>query len=167
MAGKTPKKKEGKGEEMNKKNIITWKDADQNLCTIAAGMLDSAMGELRDSQPYIPYYDPMFMSDGREVPHNYASATSRTIMTYLQFGGWYLGSGSGYPIGGGYASTLCWWCFQNIIRQRLKEARLELWKNLYTQRNRRESKRSSKKSRNRGKRMVNRSKFGRQPERSI
>lgn len=157
---------------MRKKSLITWKDADQNLCTIAAFIFHQAMVEIRNPDPPNMLKEPKWMSNGQAVPPSYASTWPRSVTSWgldNDFMGWF-GNTSGGPYGVVFTyipqpSTLCWWCFQNIVRQRLREARLELKKNCYPQNRKRKTRREVHKTRNQGKRFVNRSKYGRHPER--
>lgn len=128
---------------MNKKKVITWEDADMNLCIIAASILDSAMMVLRaTNEP--PYRSAYYRTDdGTVVPDDYASDEDRTVYSWPTL------------------SPICWWSFQNLVRIRLREARKEIKNNLYGRGNR--PKESGQSSRNPNGRSG--SKFGRQPSR--
>lgn len=116
------------------KRIITWKDADQNLCALAASILDKASGALRTTDiQTLPFQD----TNGVNVPAGIAHQTER--------GFWSLGwtefevtqtavfeTDSFSPDSHLY-SALCWYSFQNLVRLRLAHARAELKKNLFDQ----------------------------------
>lgn len=163
------------------KNIITWKDADQNLCTIAAYILHQASVELRATRSGIP----VLMTNGQFAAPGYAekmqASAGRTIFSGNKDDAATMDDPAGLP--GGFSpeipddredetkddnlnvrspSVLCWWSFQNIIRFRLREAREELEKNLYPQK--RKGTVNPNQSRNL-KRERDKSKFGRQAER--
>lgn len=153
---------------MNAKNVITWKDADQNLCRIAAIILRDAMRELRVEVPG-PWRPNMTRLKGK-IPKDYAAPPG-------EWWGWHSENGHmGVPDGqGGHGehdefygyldifldelkwewqgdlSIQCWWGFQNIVRWRLREARESLWENCYGS-NKRKTKHRRIHSRNRNKR---------------
>ena len=156
-----------------KGSLITWKDADQNLCTIAAFILHAAMVELRQSNnlpgPIMP-----LMTNGERVSHSFVSPYPRSIFGFGEdtgvFGNeWfnndiYSGDGGGPGTNNdGSPSSLCWWSFQNIVRFYLREAREEIKANLYARRER-EKRATPKRSRNYSKRSQG-SKFGRTKDR--
>lgn len=147
----------------NEKKIITWKDADQNLCTIAAYILHESMVELRNTQsPVSTWTYPL--SDGSRVGAKFGTEENRTIFS-VTFG--VLREGvEGYTIipsaASYYPAPQCWWSFQNLVRMKLKEARAELKANLYGQGEK--VKTSGQSSRNAQPR-TSQSKFGRQQER--
>jgi hypothetical protein len=164
------------------KNLITWKDADQNLCTLAASILHAASVNLRSGRTAA---GPVAMTNGDFAMPGYAEKTAagggpgRTIFSGVRDPD---ATVPGYGIPGqqidepddredetkddnlnfNQPSSLCWWSFQNIIRFRLREAREELEKNLYPQKRRGSV--NPNQSRN-VKRERFKSKFGRQAER--
>lgn len=196
---------------MTKRNLITWKDADQNLCWIAAFILDKAMHTLRARKDMRGPYpvgrsgnvDPGFAEDngkrtvfsdeGISFKGSYEDggyivadqlttsefeslvAPLRAIMeewniglnhwthdelmpahSHLNFESW------DNPAAFVGYSPQCWWSFQNLVRQRLTQARQELKSNLYGKSNSRTLNRQS--SRNKIKRKAG-SKYNRQQER--
>ncbi len=158
---------------MRKKNLITWKDADQNLCHLAAVMLSNAMQELRNSGVQTGDF---VMDNGKELPPGYAEpdGSKRTIYSdeptsLLSAVG---DADISYEISPDDVvfyfdtdrpSTLCWWSFQNLIRWRLRKARRELARNVYQSKPfKKETEKNC--SRNQEKRPEG-SKYGRQAER--
>lgn len=135
-----------------KKNLITWKDADQNLCTVAAAIFDAAMRELRanyDQDFWYPTDDGGRAESGmcEESGNRTFWSTDRSVPEVIREG----------------LSQQCWWSFQNIIRMRLAQSRQEIQDNLYPQN--RQHRTSKQSSRNPDKRRDG-SKYGRQPERA-
>lgn len=149
---------------MNKKNVITWKDADQNLCTLAASILSNSMAALR-SPLHATLGSSWPLEGGGMVERGYAqkSGSERTWATgdnsraFIQIDIFH-----DDPLEKIQPTVQCWWCFQNLIRQRLNQARQELQNNRY--RRDREKKKSIQISRNPNGRPEG-SKFGRRPER--
>lgn len=185
---------------MNAKKLTTWRDADQNLCWIAAYILDEAMNTLRKNHDMSRESYPCY--DG-PIPRGFLQeeGSHRTIFSdnAMRLDGWFPsgGYGPGYELNeesssaldqltelqegdyslfelvdgvgevvwqsfeqvDGNATTLtnvgitpqCWWSFQNLVRQRLKQARRELFENLYG-RKRRDNRVSLHKTRNANKR---------------
>lgn len=145
---------------MKTKKIITWKDADQNLCTLAAYILHQAMVELRSSQSTTVEYP---IDDGTRTAVDMGSDTPRTVFSCVQAMLTEDDYGVPFPENDGDTpSAQCWWCFQNLIRMKLAEARKELKRNLYGTGS--ESKVNKQSSRNYTFR-TSRSKYGRQAER--
>ena len=157
---------------MNRKSIITHKDADQNLCTIAALMLEDAMQQLRMTREE---EHPIPMTNGEDAPPGFAEddGSKRTIFsadpqnvleniedTVFQYIPALDQQFEVFPTN--RPATLCWWSLQNLIRFRLRQARQELADNCYPQSG--EFKSDKQASRNPKKR-PEASKFGRQPER--
>lgn len=154
---------------MREENLITWKDADLNLCRLVMGMLEDASYSLRSYAAHDAA--PLTTTMGKQVGGGYAEDNSnRTFFS----GRWdvYI-----FEMMGDYSipymwqwlfdedtqgiSLQCWWSFQNILRYRLKEARKELKRNLY-QNNRSKVRTDKNFSRNLYKRVKGVSKFGRQ-----
>jgi hypothetical protein len=147
---------------MKAKNVITWKDADQNLCHIAAMILRDAMRELRQGHQE-GLRPPMTRGKG-PIPRDYAYSEDRSWMSFNgitdlteladdagifdKLDDWW---DKNVWLLVGTHSTQCWWSFQNIVRFRLREARESLWENCYGA-NKRKSKKRTIHSRNRSKR---------------
>jgi hypothetical protein len=216
---------------MENKKLITWKDADQNLCRIAAYILNEAAQGIRKGSA--GRQDAYPTRDGEGAPRGYAEdddstrsvfsigtqdATGANPSSAYRGNWWEFGETDNDDILGkeemiewidsspmeeyqegeigliqlfteqgkqmmnflswvetnvmGVASTAgwpgfspqCWWSFQNMVKQRLELARMELKENLYASGTKRAEKTKEKKSRNYGKRFSF-SKYGRQPER--
>ena len=148
---------------MNDKRAITWKDADQNLCTIAASILHNSMQTLRTSRELLEGFElgSYPLDDGTTVNAGFAqkagshrSHWSGDYITGLHY------QDFAEPRRG--PSPQCWWCFQNLIRQRLEQARRELMDNRYIRVNK--PKASKQESRNPVKRSP-KGKYNRKPER--
>jgi len=141
---------------MNTKNLITWKDADQNLIAVAAYMIDEASLAIRG---YRPAKSPVMTTGGEPIAPGYGEDDSkRTILS------------GNYDPDAIFKETnelepciQCFWCFKNIVMQNLKIARAELVKNLYAQK--RKSTVSRQISRNPKGRKRGTSKYKRQQER--
>ena len=147
-------------EKLRRFRSITWKDADQNLCTLAASILDQASGVLRT--PYgTQTENKETETAGEFIPPGFADKEDNrgwwTIGTYTEDA-----ADAGFFHGKNTMSVVCWYSFQNLVRMRLKQAREELRLNLYGSGSK--IKRSSQASRNPVKRLRG-SKFGRKPER--
>jgi hypothetical protein len=142
---------------MNTKNLITWKDADQNLCTIAASLLANAMMSLRGVRTM---KGPWPTDDGEMIEPGFAldESSKRTV-----FSGDYDPRDSFAASNDNQPCPQCWWCFQNMITQKLRVARAELKRNCYEQN--RKLRTSKQRSRNPKGRSV-KSKFQRQQERT-
>lgn len=144
------------------KNIITWKDADQNLCTLAAVILDSAMTQIRGHDTFLT---PVPTTNGQLIPPGWLEDgdSGRSIFSGQthRIMSWGTPSAPDADLST-EITPLCWWSFQNLVRQRLLMAREDLRQNRYKQT--RDARMSDQRSRNKHKRSK-RSKFGRQPER--
>ncbi len=134
---------------MKEQKIITWKDADRNLCALAAAMFHLASEELRDHRPLDKDY-PLTngkMLDGflateenkspftGRAPHDKKPADydhEKAIEKWNELLGLPLKYANDVWIERTH-SELCWYSFQNLIRQRLKMARQELYDALYGQ----------------------------------
>lgn len=155
---------------MKQKNLITWKQADQNLCKLAASILNRAWTELRSDHDR-QWTSPNQTRGKGPVGFNFLTEHNQTWTTVASFNPdnelspfwedndislfeyadewidqWF------YAMPGDY-SLQCWWSFQNIIRWRLREARQALFENCYG-RNPRKSKKVRIRSRNPSKRRV-------------
>lgn len=163
---------------MRHKNVITWKDADQNLCHLAALMFENALQELR---PPRDMTNPWPMDNGKDVEPGYAEedGSKRTVFTDApsintfipqdeeierpKEGSIEITDEYSYYFDAARPSSICWWSFQNLIRWRLRKARLELSKNLYGAR---KFKNETEKNASRNlKKRPEQSKYGRQAER--
>lgn len=139
------------------KKVITWKDADQNLCTIAAAILDNASSLLRASGNVAESYptdgggsiEPGFAEPSGNRTYWSGVVTNDFLPTDYRA----LGQGPSYQ---------CWFCFQNMVRLRLEDARRELKRNRYLRKNAFKS--SKQRSRNKITRPET-GKAGRRPER--
>jgi hypothetical protein len=143
------------------KNLITWKDADQNLCTLAAYIIHQSMVELRSSEFTLIEYP---IEDGSKVPLNFGSYGVRTVFSHGENMLYEPDTGVLFPpeTFGDVMSAQCWWCFQNLIKMKLKQARAELKKNLYGEG---EKAKTSKQSSRNASARKRQSKFGRREER--
>ncbi len=142
------------------RKLITWKDADQNLCTLAASMFENAMIILRSPEDSIvPFYP---LDDGNQAFPGMAEkeGSKRSIMSEPE----QPAPGPDEVIDSFWSGPcpICWWSFQNLIRQRLAMARQELMDNRYLRN--KEPGWSKQDSRNPNGRKEG-SKFGRKPER--
>jgi hypothetical protein len=150
---------------MNQNNVITWKDADQNLCKLVGRILENASRELRaDTEPPSDYfYSPQMTGGKGEIPKDYASEGPRPwhavgltdLAEYKNEDGLWdfldeAFDAIAWGIAGDY-SVQCWWSFQNIVRWRFRQARAEIVENLYGAK-KRKSKKVRILSRNRNKR---------------
>ena len=124
------------------KKIITWKDADHNLCILAASMLHQASQSLRGGRNMTV---PRITTRGQQVPPGFAEVAvwtggpARTVFTgpsrWGEGGGEYAieDEDDDRDLNHKAPSSLCWWAFQNIVRFELRRARKLLKENLYPQ----------------------------------
>lgn len=150
-------------------NVITWKDADQNFCSLATRVLLSARGlaYVEDMPKSHPTTNPSFYP---HIPPGFndkdGSASSIFSIPYVE-----IRRASGESISslenqnheskGYFGSAQCSYCFLNMIRLRIIEARQELLNNCYKRS--KKAKSSSQASRNDFKR--GQTKFQRLPDR--
>lgn len=153
-------------DEANPRNlrIITWKDADQNLVTLAASILNASSLGMRangrqqgtfHTEPPVADIPPGFMDS--ENPHRgfwTFGWSELTVNTNLDS----FDPGTSEPL----LSALCWYSFQNLIRQRMTQAREEIFLNLFPQN---KALRMDKSYSRNIKRVRDSSKFGREKER--
>lgn len=144
-----------------RKSLITWKDADQNLCTIAALILDDA-NLLRSPDDFNYAYQ---VEGAEPIQPGYAEDSgSRSV--FSTEGGFVQSNDFLSDAIGDFRPTpapLCWYSFQNLVRLHLKKSRKELKDNLYQQKDPVVS--SKQESRNPVKRRSI-SKYGRKGERT-
>ena len=160
--------------EKRKRRLITWKDADQNLCTLAASILDDASAELRATEELtgrIQIFPPTL---GPPAPTAWPVDGGEPVKAGMAEDGghrsfwsapWEQMNTNDDLLETQYLPQLtpqCWFSFQNLVMMRLKEAREDLRKNRYLKNNKFKS--SEQISRNPLKRPEG-SKFGRTPER--
>jgi hypothetical protein len=142
-----------------RKSVITHKDADQNMCRLAAFCLDIAGKVMRDKTPdTLGYYS---RRDGSSIENGYNSSKYQSWWSYnslIMFGN-KSGDVASMLSSRNDASAICWYSFQNLIRIRLREARKEIKAARYMRKNK--VKTSIQASRNPVKRSV-KSKWGRQ-----
>jgi hypothetical protein len=149
---------------MNLKNVITWKDADQNLCTLAAALIDSSLAFLHAPENKWIVEDATELDElipdifsPKILPDEPTDTTGRTFKR----GTW--STSDTAPIWSHrYLSPQCHYAFMNMIRLALKHQRLMLKRNLMGQdRRHRISGQSSRNATGR----KQESKYGRKPER--
>lgn len=150
--------------ELKNRRLITWKDADQNLCTVAAGILEAALNlRTTDNQVGTKAHWP----GESYAPGQWDSKTNHGWWS----DGWNESDANnpkderaGSPYYQNYITALCWFSFVQMVRYRLRQARQELEANLYNQN--RAIKWQKNSSRNkRGAKYRGTSKYGRSEER--
>lgn len=123
----------GENDELETKRIITWKDADQNLCYLACSLLDAA-DNIRSSaimtQPKAVDgdgdFEPGFVEKNPESSRGWWSVgwQEQDCLDWDILSA--IGAAPEYP-------CLCWYSFQQLVRFRLAQARAELARNLFKQ----------------------------------
>lgn len=118
---------------MRAKKVITWKDADQNLCTLAASILSNSMDALRRGEAGT--FDWPLEGGGTASPGMGQEIGSRRSI-------WSCDEAIVIDPRARIednrileASPQCWWSFQNMIRMRLAQARQDLKDNRYLRNN--------------------------------
>jgi hypothetical protein len=151
--------------ELKNKRIITWRDADQNLVTIAASLL-AAVYLIRS---YIPMTTPVHRENGDAFnPGDLDDHSNGAGFWSFQW----TEEETHQPIQPSAAedprsqySILCWYSFVQMIRYRLRQSRQEVEANLYTQK--RALTTQVGRSRNKRGKGSHTSKFGRTKERPL
>lgn len=114
------------------KRIITWKDADRKLCAIAAKMLDEAMKMRLTPLQWEREYNQLFDNDAREIPLTGEDKNGKQYPPGI----WTDEAEANFTTGATIwareeLSPQCFYSLANIIRLRLKHARLMLYRNLF------------------------------------
>lgn len=145
--------------EENRK-LITWKDADQNLMTIAISMIDAAKW-MRTSETQTITFDTD--TPNRKVKPGWISKTAGQgwwTLLHRQSGMRTVVFDEGVSP---ELSPTCWYSFVNMVRQRLTQARAEMHENLYPQKKKLRTDKTATRNPNGKRRSI--SQFGRTPER--
>lgn len=155
-------------ERCKRKRIITWKDADQNLCAVAMLMLDQA-SLMRTFEPQ--ELGPDETEDGNEIPPGFADADQAPDRGWFTMNWTHAATKNAVELYGVepqpnrlYSAT-CWYGFTNIVRRRLAQARRELHRNLFGQGAELHYQKKNA-TRNPTGRLKHHSKYGRTPERT-